>query len=77
MMMDCAFQKAQIKKIEQLYYEEMVNVRNGKKSNNMYDIRVSKHHNTIVFPLLIKNEAKCRKIVTIKFLFFQNEVPSH
>lgn len=30
MMMDCAFQKAQIKKIEQLYYEEMVNVRNGK-----------------------------------------------
>lgn len=43
----------------------------------MYYIRVSKHHNTIVFPLLIKNEAKCRKIVTIKFLFFQNEVPSH
>lgn len=77
MVMDCAFQKAQIKNMEQMYYGEMVNVREELDSNNMYYLRVSKHHNTIVFPLLIKDEAKCRKIVIIKFLFFQNEVPSH
>lgn len=65
-----------MKNMEQFHHEEMANVREELDSNNMYYIRVSKRHNTIVFPLLIKNEAKCRKIVTIKFLIFQNEVPS-
>lgn len=51
MMMDCAFQKAQVKNMEQFYHEEMVNVREQLDSNNMYYLRVSKCHNTILFPL--------------------------